>query len=270
MGEVSYLPLIEQMVWSYSRLGSFNECPYRFFLRHISKVPDEDKFYASYGSFVHKLIEKYYRGELKKEELNTEFLAGFQKEVKGKRPKKEIVTSYIQKGSDYFKNFEPFPYTLVGIEKKVLFEIEGQKFIGFIDYLGMDSDGELVVIDNKSRDLKPRSKRSKPTQNDLMIDKMLKQLYLYSGAVYQEYGKFPKKLCFNCFKAGTFIEEDFSIDAYNDAVKWAIGTINDIKKEEDFLPSPEYFGCSNICGVSHECVYYEQIQKQMRRKWKKK
>lgn len=269
MGEVSYLPLIEQMVWSYSRLSAFRDCPYKFFLRHISRVKDEDRFYASYGSFIHKLIEKYYNGELPKEKLQTEFLVGFSNEVKGKRPKKELVQKYIQKGAEYFKSFEPFPYKPIGIEKKVEFKLGDYDFIGYIDYLGEDEDGELVVIDNKSRGLKPRSKRATPTKNDQLIDSMLKQLYLYSGAVKQEYGKFPKKLCFNCFKAGTFIEEPFSVEAYEAAVKWALETIEEIKEEEEFLPNPEYFGCTNICGVSGECIYYEEMRKEMRRKWKK-
>lgn len=52
MGEVSYLPLIEDMVWSYSRIESFNDCPYRFFLKYISKCKETDKFYASYSTTV--------------------------------------------------------------------------------------------------------------------------------------------------------------------------------------------------------------------------
>jgi len=29
IGDVSYLPLIEDMVWSYSRIKTFEDCPYR-------------------------------------------------------------------------------------------------------------------------------------------------------------------------------------------------------------------------------------------------
>jgi len=270
MGDISYLPLIEDMTWSYSRLGTFNDCPYKFFLKHISHCKSEERFYASYGSFVHKILEDYYNGKLQKDELQMVFLTEFGKEVLGKRPKKEIVDKYIKKGSEYFANFEPFPYKMVGIEKKVTFKLGDYNFIGYIDFLGEDENGDLIVIDNKSRDLKPRSTRKVPTVKDKELDSMLKQLYLYAGAVEQEYGKMPIKLCFNCFKAGVFIEEPFKQEAFDAAVKWAIDTIEDIKKEEDWSPCPEYFGCTHICGVNGHCIYYSEMMDEMRHKWRKK
>lgn len=102
MGEVSYLPLIEDMIWSYSRLESFNDCPYRFFLKYISKCKESEKFYATYGSFMHKLIEGYYRGYYTKDDMLTEFLVGFSENVKGARPQKSTVEKYIKCGVEYY------------------------------------------------------------------------------------------------------------------------------------------------------------------------
>lgn len=244
------------MVWSYSRIKCFHDCPYRWFLKYIKKLPEEPQFYASYGSFMHKLIEQYYKGELTKEEMQIKFLFDFSKEVQGARPHEGTVQKYIRLGNQYLKDFQPFPFTPVAIEKKVVFSLGGFPFVGFIDYLG-ERDDELYIIDNKSRDLKPRSKRSKPTQNDIELDDMLRQLYIYSGAVKQEYGRFPKALCFNCFKAGTFIEEQFSEERYQEAVDWAIKSIEEIQDEEDFNPFVEYFGCRFICGLTDECCYWQ-------------
>ena len=69
MGDVSYRPLIEDMTWSFSRIECFNDCPYRWFLRYIKKYPETPQFYSSYGSFMHKLIEQYYKGEITKDEM---------------------------------------------------------------------------------------------------------------------------------------------------------------------------------------------------------
>lgn len=255
MSEAIYLPLIEDMVWSYSRLETFGDCPYKWFLRYISGCKESDRFYASYGTFMHKIIERYYSGELTKPEMLTEFLTGFSKNVKGDRPAESTVQKYIKCGVEYLKGFEPFPYRMVDVEKRIKFEIDGIKFIGVIDYLG-ERDGDFYIIDNKSRDLKPRSHRKNPTLKDKELDMMLRQLYLYAAGVEQVYGKLPKALCFNCFKAGNFIEEPFNHDAYNDAIAWAKETINDIKNAEDFYPVLEYFSCNNICGVSEQCEYY--------------
>lgn len=256
MSEMIYRPLIEDMVWSYSRIKCFEDCPYRFYLKYISGCKEAPQFYASYGSFMHKLIEEFYKGIITKEEMLTKFLFGFQENVIGRRPQQSTVEKYIQLGIEYLKGFAPFPYNMVAVEKKVEFELGGKKFIGFIDYLG-EKDGEYYIVDNKSRELKPRSGRKKPTVKDQELDEMLKQLYLYAAAIKQEYGQFPKALCFNCFKNRVFIEEPFSENKFSETIEWFLKTIDDIADENEFLPRIDFFGCNYICGVNGECCYYE-------------
>lgn len=254
MGELSYKPLIEEMVWSYSRLSSFDSCPYRWFLKYIKHDKENEQFYASYGSFMHRLIEGYYKGKISKEDMLTTFLKNFSKEVRGARPHEKTVEKYIRYGSEYLKAFRPFKFKMIDVEKKVKFHINGIPFVGYIDYLGMDED-KFVIVDNKSRDLKKRSTRLKPTAKDKELDQMLGQLYLYSAAIKQLYGEFPKLLCFNCFKTNTFIEEPFDEDIYNDTIKWAIKKIEEIKNADDFHPNIDYFFCNYICGFSNTCCY---------------
>lgn len=256
MSEMIYRPLIEDMTWSYSRIKCFEDCPYRFYLKYISGCKEAPQFYASYGSFMHKLIEEFYKGIITKEEMLTKFLFGFQENVIGRRPQQSTVEKYIQLGIEYLKGFTPFPYNMVAVEKKVEFELGGKKFIGFIDYLGK-KDGEYYIVDNKSRELKPRSGRKKPTVKDQELDEMLKQLYLYAAAIKQEYGKFPKALCFNCFKNRVFIEEPFSEKKFSETVEWFLKTIDNIADENEFLPYLDFFSCNYICGVNNDCCYYE-------------
>ena len=256
MSEMIYRPLIEDMTWSYSRIKCFEDCPYRFYLKYISGCKEAPQFYASYGSFMHKLIEEFYKGIITKEEMLTKFLFGFQENVIGRRPQQSTVEKYIQLGIEYLKGFTPFPYNMVAVEKKVEFELGGKKFIGFIDYLG-EKDGEYYIVDNKSRELKPRSGRKKPTVKDQELDEMLKQLYLYAAAIKQEYGKFPKALCFNCFKNRVFIEEPFRENKFSETVEWFLKTIDDIADENEFLPYLDFFSCNYICGVNNDCCYYE-------------
>ena len=205
---------------------------------------------------MHKLLEKYYKGELNKEEMQTKFLFDFSKEVQGPRPQESTVRKYIDLGLRYLEQFQPFPFNMIDVEKRVEFKIQGRPFIGFIDYLG-EKNGELYIVDNKSRELKPRSKRATPTVKDKELDEMLKQLYIYSAAIKEEYGKFPKSLCFNCFKNQTFIEEPFNMAAYERAIQWALSEIESIEGVEDFYPSIDYFGCYYICGVHDDCCYWE-------------
>ena len=182
MGEISYRPLIEAMTWSYSRLEIFDDCPYRWFLTyiHTPKLKKEDKFYAAYGLFMHDLLEKYYRGENPKEEILIMFLTQFKERTKGTgRPKSATVQKYFQSGIEFIKSLEPMRFKMISVEEKIDFKIGGLNFTGRIDYLG-EEDGDLVIVDNKSRDLKQRSKREKPTLKDKELDSMLRQLYIYA------------------------------------------------------------------------------------------
>lgn len=252
------------MVWSYSRVSSFDDCPYRFFLKYIKGYDETEKFYASFGSFIHKLLEQFYQNKISKQEMLITFLSDFSQEVRGMRPNEKIVQNYINAGRNYLKNFTPLPYDLLDVEKKIQFKIDDYKFIGFIDYLGK-KNGDIYLVDNKSRNLKPRSNRDKPTASDKELDKMLRQLYLYSIAVKEEYGKYPKSLCFNCFRNGIFIEEPFKIEKLQEAKSWAIQCIKEIENAEDFPPNRDFFSCFYICGVNDHCEYDIRAREEKKR-----
>lgn len=235
--------------WSYSRLKTFEECKYKYYLRYVLGVKEKDNFYASYGSYIHRLIEHYYKGEIKKEDLVPEFLMGFSENVIGERPK--TVEKYINEGISYFSTFEPFEYPVMCVEQRLNWEIGGSSFTGFVDYVGKTDNG-YCVIDHKSRLLEPRSKRKKPTKNDLAIDSMLKQLYLYGEGMKQKFGEYPEFLCLNCFRNGNLIIEPFDKSKCEEAEKWALDIINQIKYETEWSPSFEYFVCNNLCGISDD------------------
>ena len=146
---------------------------------------------------------------------------------------------------------------MLEVEGRHSYEIRGIPFTGVIDLVMEDEKG-IYIVDHKSRDLKPRSKRKKPTLQDEELDDMLRQLYLYSAAVYDKYGKHPYKVCFNCFRVGRLIEEQFNPAAYESALEWAINSINEIMDNTDgFSPYLDYFACHNICELSDECCYFD-------------
>lgn len=258
MGDVSYRPLIEDMTWSYSRIKCYQDCPYRWYLQYICELEGTPKFYASYGTFMHKLLEGFYKGELSRDEMVIKFLFGFHENVLGTRPQASTVKKYIDSGVEYLKNFTPVQYdTILDVEGQYDFTIRGIPFTGIIDLVCADKNG-IFPVDHKSRALKPRSKRKKPTLSDEELDEMLRQMYLYAAAIEQKYGELPYKLCFNCFRTGEFIEEPFNKAAYEAALDWAASSIETILEHADsFPPIPEYFACWNICDVSNECCYFE-------------
>ena len=191
MGEVNYAPLIDDMVWSYSRIKAFEDCPYRWYLKYIKKFHGKDMFFSSYGTFMHKLIELYHKGEKTPRQIVDMYLQDFKTEVVGRAPNRKVFSSYFTGGLQYLKALQPFPYGMVGVEKKVDFVVNGIPFVGYIDFLG-EKDGDLYVVDNKSRILKPRSSRAKPTKADEELDAYLRQLY--TGYYFEEVPEWIQRL----------------------------------------------------------------------------
>lgn len=245
--------IIDEMVWSYSRLTTFETCPYRFFLTYILKLDKKRLFFSDYGSFVHKIIEKYLTGELESDRMEMYYLTEWKNNVFGQAPNSSIFKNYFQQGLQYMRNFS-FPYeNIVKVEKKIEFKINEKPFVGFIDAVAADSG--IIIVDNKSRDLKQRSGRKKPTKTDCELDKYLRQLYLYSTDIYNEYQKFPAELCFNCFRSGTVIKEPFVKEKYDDTQDWALDLIDTIRNTDDWVPNVDYFVCNYLCDVCHHCEY---------------
>ena len=257
MGEGKYRSVIQDMTWSYSRVKAFESCPYRWFLKYILEEETEPTFFASFGSFLHKLIDRYYREGRRPEQLVTDYLAGFRREVEGSAPNSKIYSNWFQSGLRYLRSIQPLPFNPLETELKAEFLSDGRiPMVGFIDYVGTDGD-DLVIVDHKSRDLKPRSNRKKPTKQDEELDEYLRQLYLYAEAVWHKYGKYPKWLCFNCFRTGVLIREPFREEAYEEAKRWLRERIWTIEDEEDFRPNMDWFQCSYLCECRNECEYFE-------------
>lgn len=245
--------IIDEMVWSYSRITTYETCPYRFFLTYILKLDKKRLFFSDYGSFIHSIIEKHLTGELKKSELDKYYLSEFQNNVVGRAPNLSIFKNYFQQGLLYMKNFT-FPYSnVLEVEKEISFNIKGKPFVGFIDAVAKDTG--IVVVDNKSRDLKQRSTRKKPTKSDEELDKYLRQLYFYCIGILNEYKELPEKLCFNCFRSGTVITEPFVQEKFEDAQNWALEMIDTIRNTTEWTPNVDYFVCNHLCDMCHHCEY---------------
>lgn len=218
-------------------------------------------FFANYGAFVHELAADYYDKKKTSQEIHLEYLKDFKKRVNAYLPNQNTFKQYFKDGSAFLRNIQMPPHDIVAVEQKAEFDIDGKPFVGYLDRVDRDNDGNLIIVDHKSRKLKKRSKRASPTKTDLELDSYLKQLYIYQKFVKEFYGEFPKKLCFNCFRSGELIEEDFDQSAYEEAIDWAKKTIEQIRRESDFNPNMEYFKCNYLCEMNEMCEFYRMNNK---------
>lgn len=252
---MNYSNIISEFTWSYSRLTAFEHCPYGFFLSYIKPHSQAPQFFASYGSFLHRIMELYLRGELKKEELPGFYLARFRSEVEGRAPDQKVFRSYFEQGLDYLIHMD-FPYQIpCAAERRVDFYVGGNSFTGIVDCVVQDG-GDIIILDHKSRVLKPRSGRKKPTRSDRELDDYLRQLYLYSIPVRDIFHQYPKRLEFNCFRSRQIISEPFSESALERTGLWAEQTIARITANEDWSPKMDPWKCRYLCTHYHQCEYY--------------
>lgn len=251
------MPAFSGMTWSFSRISTYARCPYLFFLTYLSGEPmvETPLFYSDFGSFMHELLASYYKGERTAAQLASDYISGFRLRVLGYPPSADICRRWFSQGLACLRRLEPPEGDVVGVEKRLKFEVGGRRFLGFADLITRSGD-DFTIIDHKSRDLKPRSSRKTPTKSDEELDAYLRQLYLYASAVEAETGFTPKELAFNCYRTGVLIREPFRREACDAAKAWALDAIAGIERTESWKPNLDYYHCNYICPFHRDCEYY--------------
>ena len=246
--------MVNDMVWSFSRLSSFNTCKMMWYLTYIRNCERRDNFFSQYGTFSHEVFEKYNKGELELFDIPDFICYNYDKNITIPAPPNNYVDlgeKYRFRLMEYFSNFNGWNDKTVGTEKEVEFTLNlcgmDRKFTGFIDRLSIDNDGNYIVTDYKSRG---------KFKSENEIEEYLHQPYLYSIAVKEEYGKYPKKLVFELFKENITCERNFTIKGLNKAKKWAECVIKNIYDEVEFPPNYSEFFCNYICSCAESCPVF--------------
>lgn len=259
----SFSEEIGKMVWSYSSLTTFERCKYEFYLNYIVKDDDlylrEGNYYAEVGSFVHEILAMIFDGKITKEQAFQYYIDNFKDNVfymvKQSTMEKtyEVCKEYF--ATEDFKWLEHFE--ILGVEMEIKFQIDGRNFIGFIDLLVRDKrDGKIVIIDNKSSQYPFKKDGGIKAMSKNEFNKYKKQMYLYCYGVHEIYGEFPKEITWNHFKCSErFATIPFVKYEYDAAIKWALDTIHEAEKEENFEASHEFFYCKNLCNFRNSCEY---------------
>lgn len=255
-----YEEQINKMVWSYSRLSEFAQCRYAFYLKYLedSDRLAEGNYYSEVGLYVHEILAKIFNKELTIDEASEYFANHFDENVLYKTKKSvmdktyESCANYFAEVSfDWLKSFD-----IVGVEKKFEIEIDGEKFIGYIDLLLRDKETcEYILIDHKSSSY-PLSKSGTVLKNKQeTFESYKKQMYLYCKAVHDIYGVFPTKIAWNHFKSMDWVEIPFVKYEFDEAIKWFSEKIQEVKAEEDFPETIDYFYCHHLCDFRSNCEY---------------
>lgn len=256
---------IKDMVWSFSRVNSFNTCPYGWYVHYLLRWKNEGSAFTEVGLLMHDILEKYAKNELTVFDVSTYFEEHFAEWVQHAFPpgKVDLRQKYYDDCLEYLDNINlPLlfkDYEILGVEKEVKFKVGKYDFIGYIDLLlrGRNT-GDIMILDHKSANLKFK-KNGDISKTDLEHYKSFKrQLYLYSKAVIEEYGEEPGYLAWNLFRSSRLHIIPWKKEDYEEALKWGESTIDEIVNEALWLPdNSSKFFCNNICGQRNNCEYKE-------------
>lgn len=234
--------------YSFSKLKLFAQCPLAYDKRYGLGQEGLGNAFASFGTLMHSLMERYAKGEAKIWDLPELYRREFDAAVPEPFPflfRTDLRESYYRQGLDFLKRFQGYDgYTILGSELRFETPIADWQFVGIIDLLFRDENGRLIVLDYKSKKTFG-SEREKNTY--------ARQLYLYSLYVKERYGQYPDELQFLLFRDRKLIRIPFEPRALTEAVDWAKKTVCSIRNAFDFPPTCDAFYGENLCSFREEC-----------------
>lgn len=238
----------EKERYSFSKLSSFKQCPYGYYLRYVLGKKGVGNAFSSYGSLVHSVLERYAKGEMEVWDLPKVYEREFDAAVPERFPFNKYVVlrdTYYKQGLEFLKSFQGYgEYKILGVEQPFDRNIEDWLFTGIIDLVIEDKNGKLIVRDYKSK---------ASFKNDQEKFEYARQLYLYSAYVKEKFGRFPDELQFLMFRKQHLVSIPFDLTNYEEAIAWAKSTVEDIRGAIDFPPHCEEFYANNLCNHRLYC-----------------
>lgn len=251
--------IIGKMKFSYSSVSSFNTCKYGFYLTYIDNEERESNFFAEYGSFCHEILEKYWKRELKQDDLQYYYIENYYKNVVTQPPvfPRGMALNFYNSGLEFFTNIDMNidDYDVLLLEDKIISEIGGVNLIVKPDLVVRNKkSGKVYLLDYKT---------SKPMRKEKWDKKKLaeyeKQLQLYAHFITEKTGIKIDKILLLFIRLGKTHTFAISQEKTQEVLDWFVNTVQAIKIENDFIadPSSKFF-CSQLCSVRSACPFWDR------------
>ena len=168
-------------IWSFSRINSFKNCSFEYWLSRVKKLEGKDNIYTVSGNVAHDILEDYYNGKIKKEEMVERFDSDFlsveisdykfsNDELRNDSMREKYKTCLMH----FFEHHIPVERKLV-TEKELWIDVDGNVFMGYVDAIHKDEDESIVITDYKTSTIYTKKK----------IPEHSKQLLLYALGLHQ-------------------------------------------------------------------------------------
>ena len=257
--ELAYESLLNEVEFSFSTLHQYEQCPYAFYLKKIDGTEiNEGNFYSDAGGYMHEVLEIIFSGKLPVDDAIPYYIENYSNSVVYETKQSTMEKKYNQ-AVDFLAAFDMTQldnYEILGVEKEVHFELDGYKFIGFIDLLLRNKQTEkIIIVDHKSSDHFLKKDGSPLKNQQANFEAYSKQMYLYSKAVFDEYGEYPDRIVWNHFFDQQVTNIPFKYEDYCATQQWALNIIRRIYTDENFDAVQNYMMCKVLCGYRNSCCY---------------
>jgi hypothetical protein len=157
----------KDIVWSYSRVNSFKQDPYEWFLHYVKNIPSDKTMgnaYGIYGNMVHDIMEDYYNKKIDKEECLNVFcnkwdelsLFGLKFNSTDDNSELKLKTKYKNDLINFFETFKTFSgecFCEIPIPVVLQDKTRTEVFAGYIDFLNVSEENgvrKYHIIDYKT------------------------------------------------------------------------------------------------------------------------
>ena len=257
------------MIYSHSRLCTFEQCPYKFKLRYLDKIDPiiKDTIESFRGRMVHLALEKLYKDKMDGKENSLKDILSFFDEiwqknynedeieiVKKRYPLKKYKSMARTFITNYYTRYEPFNQTqTIGVEHHLLFNLDNNgdyKIQGFIDRLSEKKPGRYQIHDYKTGS-------RLPSQNQLNKDR---QLGLYTIGVKQHFPDVDQiTLVWHFLHHNKELQSKRSDEQLKKLSSEVIRIIDTIEQSTSFPCKPSFF--CNWCEYKPICPSYSPLYK---------
>ena len=242
--------LVEKL--SCSSLGTFNQCPYKFYIMITKGLPQVDSVHLDFGTAIHGVLEKFYKASNYNEEFKSlDYLLDIYKTdaIKVLQKYKEFLklntTAKLILNSYYTKNCQNKINKAIEVEKYFSIDLPGFRAVGKKDRIDKLDDIDVIV------DYKTGKVPDKDIKEDLQV-KMYAMHYFYDTKNLEKKTKIKVLIDYIKFNEQLTCEFDDSI--VQPVIDELVIKHKEITNTKDFLPKPNNF-CFN-CEIHKECPFF--------------